>query len=87
MSDQIVIIIVGGVFVLWSGWASWTIATMKEEIGKLKINSDVSDLSKEFEKFEARIMSRLDHVDDQLAIFLRTEIDEFKAILKDKKIG
>lgn len=86
MSVEVLIATFGVIF-LWNAWLSLTSISNTQKISDLQKNTDVSDLAKEFEKFERRVMERLDKQDKDVLGFMRTYIDELKSIINDHKLG
>jgi len=62
----------------WMGWISITVIHISHDTKKS------SELKGSFEKMEKDVEGSIQRMDDRLDLFLKTEIQELKSVLKNK---
>lgn len=85
---EVGLIVAGGTALLtWAIWVTTSVMSHnKEDKDYAGIKSQYDNIKKEFNEMEERVHSDLDRFDKRQELFLRTEIAEMKAILRNEGI-
>lgn len=86
---QVALIIAGCTAIgTWGVWLTRSVMGYnKEDKDYAAIKEQYANIKKEFNEMEERVHSDLDRFDKRQELFLRTEIAEMKAILRDEGIN